>query len=90
MQLTYIYRLRVETCIGTIIDVHKIINNDKKTQGLLSQFEDLKQAVKDLDMSLVHEEDVRRVEQATNALLEEFRTIFEEGGLGPIYNLRMN
>ena len=41
-------------------------------------------------MSLVHEEDVRRGEQATNALLEEFRTIFEEGGLGPIYNLRMN
>jgi cell fate (sporulation/competence/biofilm development) regulator YlbF (YheA/YmcA/DUF963 family) len=90
MQLTNIYRLRVETCIGTIIDVHKIINNNKKNQGLLSQFEDLKQAVKDLDMSLVHEEDVRRVEQATNALLEEFRTIFEEGGLGPIYNLQMN
>jgi trimethylamine:corrinoid methyltransferase-like protein len=79
------YRLRVQTCIGTIIDVHKTVNIPREKEGLLSQFEDFKRMISHMDMSHVSEQDVCRVEQATNALLGEFRPVFESGVCGPLY-----
>ena len=69
MDPSHKYRLRVEICIGTIIDVHKSV----------------KEAVDNMDMSQVSEGDVLMVEQATNALLGEFRSIYETGDYGPLY-----
>jgi hypothetical protein len=79
------YRLRVETCIGTIIDVHKSITITCENEKILWQFEKLSRAVNEMDMSQVSEQDVLLVEQATNALLNEFRTIFNGGLTAPIY-----
>ena len=79
------YRLRVEICIGTIIDVHKSMNPPYENKGFLSQFAKLKKAIIDMDMSQVSERDVLMVEQATNALLGEFRPIFETGDYYPVY-----
>ncbi len=79
------YRLRVETCIRTIIDVHKSVNSSHKNEGFLSQFEKLRSAIKGFDMQEVSEGDVIMVEQATNALLSEFRPLFEKGEYGPVY-----
>jgi len=90
MDLTNIYRLRVESCIGTIIDVHKTISDEYENQEFLSQFEDLKQAIRDLDMSIICEGDVLMVEQATNALLGEFRRIFELGNFRSVYGWGKN
>jgi len=75
----------MESCIGTIIDVHKTINEQYGSQEILLQFEDLQQAVEDLDMNLISERDILMMEQATNALLREFRAIFEVGKFGPVY-----
>ncbi|RLB08667.1 MAG: hypothetical protein DRG27_05415 [Deltaproteobacteria bacterium] len=86
----YIYKMRVENCIGTIIDVHKIISQKPEYKTLISQFEELRDLLKRLDMSLVQEEDVQRIEQATNSLLNELKDIFQEAGLGPVYNKPMN
>ncbi|MFH1351150.1 MAG: hypothetical protein ABII26_09450 [Pseudomonadota bacterium] len=80
------YRLRVESCIGTIIDVHKSIRHLYSNLGFLSQFEDLKEAIDDMDMSQVSERDVLMVEQATNDLLGEFRPIFDTGYHDSVYN----
>ena len=79
------YRLRVETCIGTIIDVHRSITITCENEKILWQFEKLREAVNEMDMSQVCEQDVLLVEQATNALLNEFRTIFSGGLSSPIY-----
>ena len=79
------YRLRVETCIKTIIDVHKSINFPHEKEGFLSQFEKLRSAIKRFDMEEVSEGDVIMVEQATNALLSEFRPLFEKEDCGPVY-----
>jgi len=79
------YRLRVETCIGTIIDVHKSVTITCENEKILWQFEKLRRAVNEMDMSQVSEQDVLLVEQATNALLNEFRTIFNGGLTAPIY-----
>ncbi|NNG08212.1 MAG: hypothetical protein HKM90_10835 [Desulfobacteraceae bacterium] len=85
MDSTHKYRLRVEICIGTIIDVHKSVNNPYGNDDFLSQFEKLKEAVDNMDMTQVSEGDVLMVEQATNALLGEFRSIYETGDYGPVY-----
>ena len=84
------YRIRVENCIGTIIDVHRSISDTYEDEEFLSQFEALKKAVEDLDMNLVCEGDVLMVEQATNALLGEFSDIFEGGELGRVCGETIN
>jgi len=78
------YRLRVENCIGTIIDVQKKVNYPLGNQKILSQFEELKKAVSHMDMSQVSETDVSMIEQATNALLGEFKSVFESKDDDPV------
>ena len=90
MKAKHVYKLRVENCIGTIIDVHNIISKNPEYKGLMPQFEELKDLMEHLDMSLVQEEDVQRIEQATNSLLNELKDIFKEARLGLIYNKIMN
>jgi hypothetical protein len=85
MDLVQKYRLRVENCIGTIIDVHKSVSIPYENQNVLSQFENLRKAVNRMDMSLVSERDILMVEQATNALLCEFKPVFDSGVCGPVY-----
>jgi hypothetical protein len=85
METQHEFRLRVETCIGTIIDVHKSVSDACESVNFLSQFEKLRKAVRQMDMSQVSEEDVLLVEQATNALLNEFTSMFKAGGCDPIY-----
>jgi hypothetical protein len=84
-EIQHKYRLRVETCIGTIIDVHKTVNTACENERILSQFESLRKAINEMDMSHVSEQDVLLVEQATNALLNEFKSVFKGGACGPIY-----
>ncbi|MFO7738225.1 MAG: hypothetical protein R6V46_07130 [Desulfatiglandaceae bacterium] len=84
------YRLRVESCIGTIIDVQKAISNEYENKEFLSQFETLKQTIENLDMSRVCEGDIHMLEQATNMLLGEFKPIFETEDVGPVYEQEKN
>ena len=86
MDLVQKYRLRVENCIGTIIDVHKSVSIPYENDNLLSQFEKLRNAVNRMDMALASEGDIVMVEKATNALLGEFRSVFESGVCGPVYH----
>lgn len=79
------YRLRIENCIGTIIDVYRSMGDDFDNIPLQQQIESLKEAVKNLDVNLLCEGDVLMVERATNVLLGEFRSAFELGRLGPVY-----
>ena len=83
-------KIRVENCIGTIIDVHRTISTEYKNQELIAQFEQLNRAVEDLDMCMVCEGDILMVEQATNDLLKELREVFEIGNFGPVYDEKQN
>jgi len=73
------YRMRVESCIGAILDVHRTLKEHFGELDFLAQFESLKETISEIDMSKVSEQDVQMVEKATNALLGEFRPIFEKG-----------
>lgn len=90
MERTDQYRLRIQNCVGTILDVHSTISKKFENQELLSRFEGLEEALDTLDMSLVSEGDILMVEQATNALLNEFRALFEAGLFGPVYGHALN
>jgi len=74
-----IYRLRVGSCIGTIIDVHQSISSPDESEDFISRFYELRESIDDMDMSGISEHDVSLVEQATNALLSEFKSFFETG-----------
>lgn len=76
--------------MGTILDVHSTISKEFEHQELLSQFEGLEEAIETLDMSLVSEGDILMVEQATNALLDEYRALFEAGLFEPVYGQASN
>jgi hypothetical protein len=84
------YRLRIQNCLWTIIDVHNTVCDEYESEEFLSQFGELEEDIQDLDLSHVSEIDVTMVEQATNALLREYQSIFESGEFGPVYELREN
>ena len=90
VDITDQYRIRIQSCVGTIIDVHSSIGNEYENEAVLSQFQGLEEAIETLDMSLVSERDILMVEQATNNLLGEFRALFEAGLFGPVYGHALN
>jgi hypothetical protein len=90
MDLANKYRLRVQNCIGTLIDVHKSVAGDDASHSFLVQFEKLKKTLDRLDMSLVCEGDILMVEEATNALLREFKGIFSAQAPSRVYEKPIN
>jgi len=85
MPLKDSYRRRVESCLLTIMDVHRSIGEEYGDPAFLDQFEELRKNLENVDMGLVTEGDILLVEKATNALLREFKTLFRRCGLGPVY-----
>ena len=79
------YRLRVEICIGTIIDAHRHIKTQYKNEEFISHFEKLKSLLENIDLQGVSENDILMVEKATNELLCEFRPLFEQGSQSKLY-----
>jgi chromosome condensin MukBEF complex kleisin-like MukF subunit len=84
------YRIRVQNCVSTIMDVHKTLCERYGNKDLVAGFDKLEAEVSRLDMAQVSEGDILLVEQATNALLAELRKIFDAGGLGPVYKSLKN
>jgi hypothetical protein len=79
------YRMRVESCIGAIIDVQESIDHLHRNAEFLSRFKKIKLAIDNIDMKDISEQDVRLVEQATNALLGEFKPLFDIGDNLSVY-----
>ncbi|RJR24135.1 MAG: hypothetical protein C4582_04700 [Desulfobacteraceae bacterium] len=84
------YRIRVQNCVLTIMDVQKTLCERYGSRDFVSGFDKLEAEVARLDMTRVSEGDILLVEQATNALLAEFRKVFEAGKLGPVYKIVKN
>ena len=55
MDTTDQYRLRIQNCVWTIIDVHSTVNSESENEEFLSQFIGLEEAIDSLNMSLVSE-----------------------------------
>ncbi len=84
MRSKELLKVRVESCIGTLVEVHESLKRYYGDIDFLKQFETLRDELHRIDLSRISERDVELVERATNALLGEFRPIFKKAGRGII------
>jgi len=82
---TSTYKLRIENCVNTIIEVHKFLGSQKINPEIIDQFRRLKDVVEVLNIGKVTEEDIEKIELATNSLLNELKVLFECREVGKIY-----
>lgn len=69
-------RLRIESCVDTILDLNDQLGEGKIKPEIIRQFERLKDTIDKLSEEKVSEEDLHRIEQATNDLLADLQTTF--------------
>ena len=78
-------RLRVESCVNTILTLNESLGEGKIKPEIIKQFEQLKESLKYVDDENVDEKDISRIEEATNQLLEEIRASFEAKDLSLLH-----
>lgn len=76
--LTKHLRLRVESCVNTILELNVRLGEGKIKPEIIQQFERLKDSLQYVRDDSVDEEDIDRIEEATNQLLAEIRTTYGE------------
>ncbi len=67
------YRLRVESCVDTILELDKSLGKGKIRRDIIERFERLKESLGNVPDESIGEEDISRIEEATNELLSEIR-----------------
>ncbi|MEJ5347919.1 MAG: hypothetical protein WHS46_04435 [Desulfosoma sp.] len=70
------FRARVESCVNTILDLNNHLGEGKIRPEIIKQFLRLKESLQHVTEENVSEQDVTRIEQATNQLLEEIRAAY--------------
>ncbi len=81
-------RLRVESCVNTILDLHRKLGEGKIKPEIIEHFEKLKESLSYVTDDTVDETDIYRIEQATNQLLDEIRITFGDEKIGLIFDER--
>lgn len=71
-------RMRVESCVNTILDLNLRLGEGKIKPEIIEQFERLKDSLKYVTDETVDEKDIDRIEEATNQLLDEIKMTFGE------------
>ncbi len=82
---TSTYKMRIENCVNTIIEVHRFLGSQKVNPDIIEQFRRLKDVVEVLNIGKVTEDDIEKIELATNSLLNELKCLFEWHEVGKIY-----
>jgi trimethylamine:corrinoid methyltransferase-like protein len=70
--------LRLSSCVSTLIEVHRLLSPRRPDGSLLKKFKELKASVESLTLDEVSEQDVQRVESATNLVLEELGAMYSD------------
>jgi len=71
-------RLRVESCVTTILELNERLGEGKIKPEIIQQFERLKESLRYVTDESVDEKDIDRIEEATNQLLAEIRVSLGE------------
>ena len=66
-------RLRVESCVDTILQLDKSLGKGKISPEVVKKFERLKESLVNVVEDKIDEKDISRIEEATNQLLSEIR-----------------
>ncbi|MBW2061159.1 MAG: hypothetical protein JRI95_06290 [Deltaproteobacteria bacterium] len=64
-------RLRLSSCVRTIVEVHGFLDPQQRDSILTQKFEQLKSALSSVALDEISESDIQQVEEATNRLLKE-------------------
>jgi hypothetical protein len=67
------FRLRVESCVDTILLLDKSLGKGKIRPDVVERFERLKESLVNVTDETIDEKDISRIEEATNQLLSEIR-----------------
>lgn len=79
-------RLRIESCVDTILNLNSKLGSGAIKPEVVKQFEKLRDSLQYVTDETVDEKDISRIEQATNQLLKELGSSWsdeQETGLGP-------
>jgi hypothetical protein len=66
-------RLRVESCVDTILQLDRSLGKGKIRPDVVEKFERLKESLANVVEETIDEKDISRIEEATNQLLSEIR-----------------
>jgi hypothetical protein len=69
-------RLRVESCVTTVLDLDARLGEGTIEPEVIEQFERLRESLLQVTDESVNEEDIGRIEEATNELLDEIRNAY--------------
>jgi len=67
------FRRRVESCVDTILELDKSLGKGKIRPDVIERFERLKESLVNVADEAIDEQDISRIEEATNQLLSEIR-----------------
>lgn len=66
-------RIRMENCVATILEVNRNLGAGRIKPEIIRQFEQLKLYAHAVSEETVDEDDIDRIEETTNQLLDEIR-----------------
>jgi len=69
-------RVRVESCVNTILELNDRLGEGKIKPEIIQQFERLKESLRYVTDDSVDEKDIDRIEEATNQLLAEIKVTY--------------
>ncbi len=78
-------KLRVESCVDTILELDKSLGKGKIGQDVIERFERLRESLESVADDTMDERDISRIEDATNQLLSEIRVSLGKQGCGPLH-----
>ena len=67
-------KLRVESCVDTILELDRCLGKGKIRQDVIERFERLRESLENVADETIDEKDISRIEEATNQLLSEIRS----------------
>lgn len=77
---------RLQNCLQTILDIHEFMGGRAIQLDIIEQLENLRDLISHFQPDLLSEQDLGRIEESTNHLLQELAKIFHIKKLGLIHN----
>lgn len=79
-------KLRVESCVDTILELNKTLGKGKIREDVIERFERLRESLENLADETIDENDISRIEEATNHLLSEIRVSLGKQVTQPLHD----
>ena len=76
-----IKRLRLASCVKTIVQVHTQLDPSREDSAISRKINRLKQAMDSVVLEEVSEQDLERIEDATNRLLKDLGPLYPQANL---------